>query len=378
MPMAAEELIDAACARTGLSDFGAYGWQEGLDVLVASLERDAALSPLGHDVLTDQLVGHLANRLEIEHWHREHPDVAEQAIAAPLFGLGLPRTGSTALSFLMAMDPARRSLRTWEAGHPCPPPETATEHDDPRIAASQAGIDVLHEVFPDFVGLLPSSATGPQECILLLALEFRSMVFAGMASVPSYDEWLFGIDMEPAYRYHRRVLQLLQWRCPPTSWWLKTPSHMHAIVELDRVYPDARFVMTHRDITKIIPSLAALMNALSSPLTDAPDPVALGRHNIEMWDIALRRLIEFRDAGNDDRFFDIGFEEMQTDPMATIGRLYAWLGEELTPTAEQRMAAWWEDNSRERHGARQVNPDDYGIDIDALRERFRFYNDRFA
>jgi hypothetical protein len=153
---------------------------------------------------------------------------------------------------------------------------------------------------------------------------------------------------------------------------------MHAIVELDRVYPDARFVMTHRDITKIIPSLAALMYALSSPLTDAPDPVALGRHNIEMWDTALRRLIEFRDAGNDDRFFDIGFEEMQADPIATIRRLYAWLGEELTPAAEQRMTAWWEENSRERHGARQANPDDYGIDVDALRERFRFYNDRFA
>lgn len=347
-------------------------------MLVGSLDHDAALSPLGEDVLSDQLIGHLANRLEIERWHREHPDVAGQTIVAPLFGLGLPRTGSTALSFLMALDPARRSLRTWEAGHPCPPPETATEHDDPRIAETQAGIDVLGEMFPDFVGMLPSSATGPQECLLLLALEFKSMVFEGMASVPTYNEWLFATDMEPAYRYHRRVLQLLQWRCPPTSWWLKTPSHMHAIVELDRVYPDARFVMTHRDITKVIPSLAALMHALSSPLTDAADPVALGRHHIEVWDTALRRLIEFRDAGNDDRFFDIGFEDMQTDPIGTIRRLYAWMGEDLTPIAERRMAAWWDENSKERHGARAVRAEDFGIDVDALREQFRFYNERFV
>lgn len=318
------------------------------------------------------------NRLEIERWHRGHPDIGDQTIVAPLFGLGMPRTGSTALSFLLALDPERRSLRTWEAGHPCPPPETATEHDDPRIAESQAGIDVIGEMFPDFVGMLPSSATGPQECILLLALEFKSMVFEGMASIPSYNEWLFATDMEPAYRYHRRVLQLLQWRCPPTSWWLKAPSHMHAIVELDRVYPDARFVMTHRDITKIIPSLAALMYALSSPLTDTPDPVALGRHNIAVWETALRRLIDFRDAGNDDRFFDIRFEEMQTDPIGAIRRLYTWLGEELTPVAEQRMAAWWDENSKERHGAHAVRPEDFGIDIEAVRERFAFYNERFT
>lgn len=361
-----------------MNDFGADGWRDGLDVLISSLNDDASLSPLGQDVLSDQLVGHLANRLEIEQWHRDHPDIADQTITAPLFGLGLPRTGSTALSFLMALDPARRSLRTWEAGHPCPPPETATEHSDPRIAGAQAGIDVIGEMFPDFVGMLPSSATGPQECLLLLALEFKSMVFAGMASIPTYDEWLFATDMEPAYRYHRRVLQLLQWRCPPANWWLKTPSHMHAIVELDRVYPDARFVMTHRDITKIIPSLAALMYALSSPLTDSADPVALGRHNVEVWDIALRRLIEFRDAGNEERFFDISFEDMQRDPIETIKRLYAWLGEELTPIAEQRMAAWWAENSKERHGARHVDPDEFGIDLGALEERFRFYNERFV
>ena len=345
---------------------------------MASLNDDAALSALGQDVLRDQLIGHLVNRLEVERWHRDNPDVGRQTITRPLFGLGLPRTGSTALSFLLALDPRRRSLRTWEASHPCPPPETATEHDDPRIAESQAGIDVIGEMFPDFVGMLPSSATGPQECILLLALEFTSMVFDGMAYIPTYDEWLFATDMEPAYRYHRRVLQLLQWRCPPTSWWLKTPSHMHAITDLDRVYPDARFVMTHRDVTKVIPSLAALMSALSSPLTDAPDRVALGRHNIEVWDVALRRLVDFRDAGNDDRFFDISFEEMQRDPIEPIRRLYAWLGDELTPAAEQRMAAWWSENSKDRHGTRHVDPDDFGIDLGALEERFRFYNERFV
>ena len=376
--MRAGDLIDAACARTGLRDFGEDTWREGLDVLVRSTNDDAALSDLGEGVVADQLVGYLVNRLEIEDWYHRHPEIDDQEIVAPLFGLSLPRTGSTALSFLLAMDPARRSLRTWESGKPCPPPETATEHTDPRIAASQAGIDMQEQLFPDFVGMLPTSAVGPQECLLILAFDFRSQVFEGMARIPTYSAWLFDCDMEPAYRYHKRVLKLLQWRCPPTRWWLKTPSHMHAITELDRVYPDARFVMTHRDIASVVPSVAAVMSALGGMLTDDPDPRYLGRHNSDVWETALRRTLAFRDAGGESRFFDIAFADMQADPIAAVRRLYAWLGDDLTPVAEARMREWWDANSRERHGTHSYRPEEYGLDVDTLRDRFRFYTERFG
>ena len=371
------DLIDAACARTGLDDFGGDSWREGLEVLVRATNEEAALNEIGEAVVADQYVGHLVNRLQIEDWYRRHPEIDDQQIVAPLFGLSLPRTGSTALSFLLALDPTRRSLRTWEAQQPCPPPETATEGTDPRIAAAQAGIDLSARMFPDFVGMLPSSATGPQECLFPLALEFKSQLFEGSARVPSYNRWLFACDMEPAYRYHQRVLKLLQWRCPPTRWWLKTPSHMYAVEALDRVYPDARFVMTHRDIASVIPSVAAVMFTLSRTLTNEPDPAFWGRHNTELWDIALHRAMAFRDAGADDRFFDISFADMQADPISAVRRLYAWLGEELAPGTEARMGQWWDDNSKERHGTHRYRPEDYGLDADALRERFRFYSDRF-
>ena len=286
--MKADDLVETACRRAGSDDFGEETWREGLDVLVDSLRAEAALNELGESVMTDQILGLLVNRLEVEQWYARHPEIAEQEITAPLFGLGLPRTGSTALSFLLASDPARRSLRTWEAAKPCPPPETATEHTDPRIAETQVGIDMTNEMFPDFVGMLPTSATGPQECILLMALDFRSQVFEGMARIPSYSAWLLQCDMEPAYRYHRRVLQLLQWRCPPKRWWLKTPAHMHSIDALDRIYPDARFVMTHRDVGKVLPSVCAVFEALSDVLTQRPDPIAIGAHNAELWRYSLR------------------------------------------------------------------------------------------
>ena len=345
-----DQLVDTARERAGADDFGDDTWREGLGVLVGALNSEAALNEMGEAAMADQIVNYLVNRLEVERCYARHPEIDDQEVVAPLFGIGLPRTGSTALSYLLAQDPARRSLRVWEAAAPCPPPETATETTDPRIAVSQAGIDFTNEMFTGFAEMLPSAATGPQECLLLMALDFRSLIFEGMSLIPSYSSWLLQCDMEPAYRYHRRVLKLLQWRCPPERWWLKTPAHMLSIDALNAVYPDARFVMTHRDVGKVLPSVCALYATLSGILTERPDPVAIGTHNVEVWRIALERLIDFRDRGNEDRFHDLSFEAVQRDPIGQVAQLYDDLGDDLSDVARGRMLHWWDENSRERSG----------------------------
>jgi hypothetical protein len=232
-------------------------------------------------------------------------------------------------------------------------------------------------MFPDFVGMLPSSATGPQECLLIMALEFRSQVFEGMALIPTYTRYLLSCDMEPAYRYHQRVLRLLQWHCPPTRWWLKTPSHMSSIDALDAVYPDARFVMTHRDIGAVLPSVCAVKDALSTPVTERVDRLALGRHEVELWQESLRRLIEFRDAGNDHRFYDVKFADVQRDPVAAMERLYAEMGDEFTDDTRTRMAEWWAAESADRRQGARPDAAAFGLDPTTLREQFAFYHDRF-
>ncbi len=375
--MDVDQMVDRARDRAGSDDFGEDTWREGLDVLVRSLQTEAALNDIGVSAMGDQIVGYLVNRLEVERGYARHPEIEDQQIVAPLFGLGLPRTGSTALSFLLAQDPARRTLRTWEAGTPCPPPESATEHTDPRIAEAQAGIDFTNEMFPGFAGMIPTSATGPQECLLLMALDFRSLIFEGMARVPSYSSWLLGCDMEPAYRYHQRVLKLLQWRCPPDRWWLKTPAHMLSIEALDAVYPDARFVMTHRDVAKVLPSVCALYDTFSSILTERPDPVAIGSQNVAEWRCALERLIDFRDRGHEDRFHDLSFEAVQRDPLAEVTRLYAELGDELADEARRRMQDWWATGTGDRSGPHRYQPETYGLDLAAVHDQFAFYYERF-
>ncbi|WP_299690465.1 sulfotransferase [Hydrocarboniphaga sp.] len=372
------ELMRRAQSATSLDDFGEGSFREGMELLVESADREARLSERGRMGFDMQLVDMLANRLQIEHWYKLHPEIDAQEIVAPLIGLGLPRTGSTALSCLLAEDPNVRSIRNWEAMTPCPPPEKATELTDPRIEVAQRMVLKRQEMFPRKKAMLPSSATMPTECQTYMSYDFKSHLFQALWQVPSYAAWLnHRADLVPTYRYVKRVLKLLQWRCPPTRWRLKNPSHIVFIEALDTVFPDAHYWMTHRDIGKVIPSVADLYYELIKASSDEVDKAYLGALNTEWCELGMRKLIAFRDAGNDHRFFDIHFAPFQKDPFPSIAKLYEFLGEEFTPLARARMEAWRRSTPRDRHGEHRYDAADFGIELTQLRERFRFYTQRF-
>jgi hypothetical protein len=380
------ELLARARAASSLENFGEDSFREGLERLVASADTEAQLSERGAAAFDMQLVDLLSWRLQIEHWYRLHPEIDEQEIVAPLIGLGLPRTGSTALSCLLAEDPAARSIRAWEARFPCPPPETATELTDPRIERAQQAMQQRNQMFPRMKTMVPSSATSPTECQTFMAYDFKSQLFLPFAQVPSYAEWfIHEADLVPTYRYVKRVLKLLQWRCPPTRWRLKSPTHTLFIDALVKVFPDARFWMTHRDIAAVIPSVADLYFEMTRAFSDHVDKAFLGRLNVDMWELGLRRLIAFRDGGNRDareggenhRFFDIQFAPFQRDPFPILEQLYRFIGEELSAEAQARMQSWRQNTPRDKHGAHSYDASDFGIDPSRLRQQFRFYSDRF-
>jgi hypothetical protein len=374
----AQGLMAQASAAVSLDDFGDESFREGLEILVASADAEARFTETGKAAFDAQLVGLLRCRLQVEDWYARHPEIDDQEIVAPLIGLGLPRTGSTALSCLLAEDPDARSIRNWEAQAPCPPPESATEHTDPRIETARQSLARRDQLFPRMKAMVPSTATGPCECQTFMGYDFKAQLFQAFAQVPSYVQWLnHEADLVPTYRYVKRVLKLLQWRCPPTRWRLKNPSHSVFIEALAEVFPDARFWMTHRDIASVVPSVADLYFELSQAYCDDVDKDMLARQNTDWTELGLKRVIAFRDAGNDDRFFDIHFAPFQKDPFPTLGRLYDFLGETLSDTALARMRAWRQDMPRDKHGAHRYDAAEFGIDLAALRERFRFYAERF-
>ena len=373
------DLMDRAKTVVGLDDFGNTSFRDGLEILVESADREAHFSATGATVFDGQIVDHLSNRLQIENWYARYPEIDEQQIGAPLIGLGLPRTGSTALSCLLAEDPAARSIRNWEAMAPCPPPNFATQDSDPRIARAEAAMARRIILFPRAKQMLPSTATSPTECQTFMAMDFKSQLFQAFAHIPTYIDWLnHRADMVSSYLYVKRVLKLLQWRCPPNCWRLKNPSNSLFIDAVDTVFPDARFWMTHRDVAQVIPSVADLYFEYSSAFSDAVDKRWLGELTTDFCELGMQRMIAFRDAGNDHRFFDIHFAPFQVDPFPTLEALYAWMGEELTEETRARMQVWRDGNARDKHGSHRVDPADFSIDLSALNKRFAFYAQRFG
>jgi hypothetical protein len=366
------ELMAAACESTGLDDFGDDSFRDGLERLCLSLQTEANLNDVGEFALPQLLGKLLTNRLQVEDWYRRHPEIDDEQIVAPLIGLGLPRTGSSALSHLLAEDPNARSLRVWEAGRPCPPPATVPA-PDPRIAEVEFNMAMQHEIAPRLAQLVPMAPNGPEECQDLMALDFKSHYFQAFANIPSYSDWLVEADLRPTYAYEKRVLKLLQWRSPRRPWRLKCPTHLLFMPALNEVFPDARFVMTHRDPTDVMVSVADLCAVVQRMFADEVDLAYQGRLNVEHWSLGMRRAMEFRAAGNDHRFFDLDFGAVQRDPIAEVRRLYEWLDEPVTPEFEAGMRRWWADFAEQRE--QNVHPPaaDFGLDLDAVRPLFADY-----
>ena len=211
-----------------------------------------------------------------------------------------------------------------------------------------------------------------------MALDFRSLIFEGMALIPTYSSWLLQCDMEPAYRYHRRVLKLLQWRCPPERWWLKTPAHML----LDR---RARRRLSRRSVRDDPPrrrprccrrcARCTTPCRASSPSAPTPSP---SDATTSMCGIPASSGSSSSATGaTRDRFHDLSFDAVQRDPLAQVSRLYAALGDDLTAEARRRMQDWWAESSRQRSGPHHYEPATFGLDPAEIREQFAFYYDRF-
>jgi hypothetical protein len=360
-------LLDVAKSDIGLSDFGPDSFLEGLEILVEALNTEAKLNALGEKILRERILGHLKQRLQIEDWYHRHPDIEDVRINAPLIGISLPRTGSTALSFLLGEDPHARSLRRMEAAQPCPPPCTLKDQgekiDHDSAMQKSAGLKAH----------VPSGHDAPAECQDLMALDFKSQIFQAFAQIPSYSEWLLDADLTPTYQYQRRALKILQWRMPDKPWRLKCPTHLIYLEHLNNAFPDARFVMTHRDPADVMLSVIDVYADIVGKFTDHLDMHYLAQLNIQHWSEGMQRALVFRDAGNNDRFYDIHFKAMHKDPIGEVRGLYRWLGEPVSEAFELGMARWWKENAENREPGSRRDPEDYGVDLNQLSPLFSDY-----
>jgi len=373
MTFDADELEGGARAATGLEEFGSPYYREGLERIVEALNTEADLNDIGRVIQHATISNALIQRLKIEDTYRRNPEIDDEVVGGPVFVIGLPRTGTTALSQLVAADPQFRSLRMWESQAPTPPPEAATQHTDPRIAQAEAGLKMLDDMFPLMKALYNSEPTAPTECQDLMGMSFRTFHFDGAVRAPGYLAWVMACDMRETYTYHRRVLKLLQWHCPPVLWHLKTPVHMFALDALVEAYPNAKFLWSHRDPAMVMASACSLIQYVRSWSSDRDDAKELGAEQVDSWVEAVRRAMDFRNRVGDDRFADISFADLQTDPVGTLQASYESLGLTFTDATRDSVTQWAHEHRPGSRGAHDYDLANYGLTPEGVRERFADY-----
>jgi Sulfotransferase family len=364
----AELLVERAEQETGLSDFGPGGWQEGLEQLIAAVPSDIGTDTAAIEILERMFAGRLANRLRVEDWYAEHGSEANHGVEGPVVILGLPRTATTALQYLLAVDPQFRYQRRWEVADPVPPPRLASEDVDPRRLAATASQSVQHI----------STADGPMEDGPVLALNFHHQELG--LPLPTYTRWWRTSDVTSTYAYHERVLRLLHAHRPPYRWLLKAPAYCFHLQEIAGQYPDARFLMTHRDPVIAFASACSVVREAQQMMVPSHrrDPAELGASLLEHLVEAMRRAMAARDALGEDRFLDVYQEDVEARPLATVNRIYGFLGLRLTDEVRLAMECWTVENRRGSRGEHRYSAEEFGCDQETVRLAFHDYLERFG
>ncbi len=375
-----DELIHAAVANTGLSDFGDDWWREPFRVLLGSLRDEAELTFVGRILARAEMQRLLQQRLRLMDVWRTDPGLRSNPIERPIFVTGLGRSGTTWLHELLAADPANRSLRLWEAMYPTPPPLEADGDSDPRIMAADREITIMDAMVPAFTTMHENRGNLPTECIFVFAHQFVTDMFLGQYNCPSFAIWQSGIDSAPLYSFHRAVLSTLQSGFARDRWVLKAPSHLGRMPTLFAEYQDARVVICHRDPLKVVGSLANLMATLQSMRTRHVDYDAIIPLIAYGTSMQLDGIISARADGRlpDGQITDVIYTDLVDDPIRVVEDLYRGWDLEVTEDFRRALETLANSRTRHHHGAHEYRFEDTGLDLADERSRVASYQAHYG
>jgi hypothetical protein len=370
--MEIEELIRAAQEATGLKEFDSDSFREPLEILVASLNARDDYSERGRETMRGEMLSHLSNRLRVADYLRQHPELQSAPLDEPVIIMGMPRTGTTIVSYFMDCDPRWRSLLNWEAVDSIPPPTTETLRSDPRCVEKKKIQEKIFAAVPP--GMIPhwEWADGPTECIFVQSQDFKSLMWDARVPSREYSEYILACDMSTAYEYEKKVLRILQSKAPG-RWVLKMPSHALHFEWALKAFPDARFIWTHRNPFKALASLGTTI--ASGHMGSLVEIDRQHIHDVYPHQIAEHANRPMRARGRlaEDKILDVYCAEFLRDPIAGMRRIYEWLGEELSEDVERSMRAWLAEDDKRQAERPKYNLEDFGWTHEEVAPHFEEY-----
>ena len=376
---ALEHLHDVIAVESGSADFGPDDYLPGLKVLLQSMDYDPHFSEKGRRAAWGMVVGVLMGRVHAIASMKDNPGFDAHPITCPVVITGVPRTGTTALHRLMAVDQRFQGLQTWLIDSPMPRPPIETWADYPEFRKSTANVEGHYAIAPDSRAAHHRAAEEVHECCLLLRQSFLSNTWCNGWSAATYDAWWQATSERPAYRHYYRCLQLIGSSEPEKRWLLKNPGHIDNLDLLFSVFPDAKVIQTHRDPGKAMPSLCSLLMSLDGFMeVDRGELHAqvIMQREVAKWSNAVRQCDRVREA-RPGQVLDVVHGDFHRDPMRVLDRIYDFIGMEITQEARAGFVQRIAEKPELSRGVHKYDIADFGMTEEEAREPFGDYVRRF-
>jgi len=375
----AAELLAIARATTQLDDLGERdwpGWTETYERMLASIDAESQLHLLGRLLTRSEVLRVLQTWLRLNHEWAATPAITTLPVEQPIFVVGPPRTGTTILLELLALDPQLRAPIAYEALYPL----ASMGSVERRLMLSESEQEFWADIHPEFMTMHELASNLPCECVHFLMYDFSGPYWSMIYDTPTFTGWqLEHLEtLARVYRLHRRMLQTFSHTAPspaPRTWLLKSPFHVSTLPALFAEYPDARVVHTHRDPRKFLASLVSILSAVRFMRSDAVDVEFLAQIMQPTYEMFLSGTIAQRVDGTipNDRIVDSHFVDLMRDPVTSLRNTYEGL-QLAWPAGHDRVITDYLTNKpKGKHGAHAYSLADVGLDDDAVRETFKEY-----
>ncbi len=325
--MTKSAVMRAAEHRTNCGDWGDKSvFEPALEQLLRSLETEAELNTIGRFTNWQSIVRRLSQRLRLQ---RVGFKQIPTAIAdRPAFVItGPPRTGSTLLQRLLALDPENNFLRSSDVLMPMPATRLGSEGDKIKSRQVALGIETTYEQIPGLRVLHESMAHLPEEEVFLLDFSFMCLLAPLRAHVPGFWSWVFQSgDLTGLYRELKHFISYAGQYRKGSRWVLKAPHHLWMLQQLMEGFPNARIIWIHRDPVRFVTSCASLSRTIRREFSDTVTDEKVGREWLDLLADGISRAMKYRNAVGESRIVDVYTQDLLKDPQKTVASIYDSFG----------------------------------------------------
>lgn len=362
--------------RSGFNDFGGNEYQPALEVLAKSLDAADDLNPLTAQIMRANIIDVLQSRLSSQYFLAENPSCLDAEIVRPIFIIGMPRSGTTALHRLLVADDYNQGLEYWLGVRPQPRSDKADWSSTLDFQQCDQKLKLMQQAAPQLKDIHDMAADQADECRLLLMQSFMNVTFQSTAWVGDYEQWLLGADFTAAYQRYKMNLQLIS-NGDSRRWVLKDPSHLWAPEALLATFPDACIVQMHRDPCELIPSVASLVYTTRQMVEPDIDKHRIGRRELAQWSGLLENLTAFRRSQLALPVYDVSMQQLQQEPATVMKNIYRHFAiDDERPNLENDIAKMLVDFKQDQQhsiSGHRYTAEEFGLTNEEIEQAFAQY-----